>query len=88
MMLQARLEQTEATLQSLIGQMGVLTASLGAAGLVANKRNGGDVAEQFEETQENSEEEDSDDEDESNEDSQESDGENEEEEESSEVDSE
>ena len=86
MMLQARLEQTEATLQSLIGQMGVLTASLGAAGLVANKRNGNSLVEEVEDTQDNSEEEDSDDEEDSNDESQESDGENEEEE-SSEVES-
>merc|ERR1719419_1296519 len=33
MMLQARLEQTEKTMQQLIGQMGMLTASLAGAGL-------------------------------------------------------
>ena len=65
MLLQARLEQTEATLQKLIGQMGVLTASLAGAGLVGNSAKEVDV------THEHREEVDSDDEDEEEEDEEE-----------------
>ena len=66
MLLQARLEQTEATLQKLIGQMGVLTASLAGAGLVV-----GNSAKEVDVTHEHREEVDSDDEDEEEEDEEE-----------------
>ena len=78
MLLQARLEQTEATLQKLIGQMGVLTASLAGAGLVVGKSAN-------EVTHEHLEEVDSDDEDEEEEDEENSNVEDEEEESEDEI---
>ena len=80
MLLQARLEQTEATLQKLIGQMGVLTASLAGAGLVV-----GNSANEVDVTHEHREEVDSDDEDEEEEDEENSNVEDEEEESEDEI---
>ena len=80
MLLQARLEQTEATLQKLIGQMGVLTASLAGAGLVV-----GNSAKEVDVTHEHCEEVDSDDEDEEEEDEENSNAEDEEEESEDEI---